>query len=200
MDDCQNVAACRSQISIGRELVLEISCPEVLALECADVVPDSLINELLEEIRIESESAYEMDYSFSVDVQDIGCDFVHEIEAEISLVGDCGQQVDCSIDITVAPEAKVFVPNVITPKENSENYITVYANPVIEEVEEFYIFDRWGELVFESFNFQPNDESAGWDGRFNNQVDQSNVYVCYAVLRSVAGEKITYKGDITLVK
>ena len=31
-------------------------------------------------------------------------------------------------------------------------------------VEEFRIYDRWGELVFEALDFQPDDPAHGWTG------------------------------------
>ena len=39
---------------------------------------------------------------------------------------------------------------------------------------ELYIYDRWGELVFESF-----DRSTGWDGTFRGKPMDPDVYDYY---------------------
>jgi hypothetical protein len=31
------------------------------------------------------------------------------------------------------------------------------------------VFNRWGEMVFERLNFNPNDASAGWDGKYKGK-------------------------------
>lgn len=199
-DECQNRTTCTSRLSVGEASTLAISCPETLELGCSEVEPDSLINRLLSLIEVESSTTFDLDYSYSIDIFEIGCDFIYEFEAKINAYGDCDQEVECRVSISVEPEAQVYIPNVFKPIGRAARFLTVYANPVIEEVEEFYVFDRWGERVFESFNFLPNDETSGWDGRFNGVVSQSNVYTYYAVLRSVTGEQLKYSGDVTLLK
>jgi gliding motility-associated-like protein len=60
------------------------------------------------------------------------------------------------------------------------------------------IFDRWGQLVFES-----NDINKGWNGKANggSQVAQLDSYVYVINLRAI-GDKhdYTYRGVITLIK
>ena len=68
----------------------------------------------------------------------------------------------------------VFVPNAFTP--GGDDNINDIFLPVVNGVEvqefEFYVFNRWGELIFESHHI--ND---GWDGRFKGEIVQQDAYV-----------------------
>ena len=67
-------------------------------------------------------------------------------------------------------------------------------------IESFQIFNRWGALMYEATDFQPNDRAFGWDGMQNGQAMQPQVFVYYAVVLFVDGEKRLIKGDLTLVR
>ncbi|NJN35282.1 MAG: hypothetical protein HC817_14570 [Saprospiraceae bacterium] len=40
----------------------------------------------------------------------------------------------------------------------------------------FRVFNRWGNKVFERYNFNPNVPEMGWDGIFKGQQQPSDVY------------------------
>ena len=62
------------------------------------------------------------------------------------------------------------------------------------------IFNRWGELVFESANFQPGDINSGWDGTFKNKQLNTSVFVIYVKYTRIDGTEGTYKSDMTLMR
>ena len=59
-----------------------------------------------------------------------------------------------------------------------------------------YIYNRWGELIFESTN-----KNIGWDGSFENKPVQNGVYV-YLVKGIIkdTNEQIERTGRVTLVR
>ena len=57
------------------------------------------------------------------------------------------------------------------------------------------IYDRWGNQVFET-----KDINAGWNGTYKNQIVQLETYGYYFEGECFQGEKITLKGNVTLVK
>jgi gliding motility-associated-like protein len=59
----------------------------------------------------------------------------------------------------------------------------------------FRIFDRWGEMVFET-----TDQSIGWDGTFRGKKLDPDVYVYYADITCVGGLNEIVKGNVTLMK
>ncbi|MGB4958107.1 MAG: gliding motility-associated C-terminal domain-containing protein, partial [Saprospiraceae bacterium] len=66
----------------------------------------------------------------------------------------------------------------------------------INQVEnyEFYVFNRWGQTVFESKNIQQE-----WDGLIKESKAQGDTYV-YVVKYSILGSSITVKGDVTMIR
>jgi gliding motility-associated-like protein len=106
-----------------------------------------------------------------------------------------------TVTVTVNQVESVFVPSAFTPNGDGVNDVfVVYGSVDVEEVEQLLIFDRWGELVHEADNFQPNDISAGWDGTFKGKKLNPAVFVYYTRIRLVNGETITRKGDVTLLR
>ncbi|MFM7638012.1 MAG: PKD-like domain-containing protein, partial [Bacteroidota bacterium] len=68
-----------------------------------------------------------------------------------------------SIDIHVYEELIFYVPNTFTPNNDEENqtFYPVLSQGMKRTYMEFYIYNRWGELVFES-----HDPGVGWDGTY----------------------------------
>ena len=96
----------------------------------------------------------------------------------------------------------VYIPNIFKPGSTGENSIfTIFGNErQIVNIKSFQVFDRWGELVFENFDFQPNDINAGWDGRVRGDNATPAVFVYYTEIEFIDGETILYKGDVTLFR
>ncbi len=101
--------------------------------------------------------------------------------------------------IPITPVPSVYVPNAFTPDADGVNDM---FTPVLygwENAEyEFYVFDRWGQIVFESFS-----PGEGWDGGINGiQVDsKTDVFVWKLILRSGdSGDKKEYVGHVTLLR
>ena len=68
------------------------------------------------------------------------------------------------------------------------------------EIKSFRVFDRWGSMVFEDYNFQPNDPSHGWDGTNKGKYLTPAVFVYTAEVLMIDGRIILLKGDITIVR
>jgi gliding motility-associated-like protein len=103
--------------------------------------------------------------------------------------------------VEVTNPLNVYVPNIFTPDGSGLNdRFTVFAGLGIEKVVTLRIFDRWGDLVFENQNFQPNDEKSGWDGTFKGQKMNPTTYVYYIELELSNGKKQVLSGDVTLMR
>ena len=105
----------------------------------------------------------------------------------------------------VVTDADIVFPNAFTPNANGPSGGTYdpksidndiffpYTSGVIDF--KFQIFNRWGELIFETDNIK-----QGWDGYYRDKPCQVGVYVwkAYAKLNN---DKIFNKtGDVTLLK
>jgi gliding motility-associated-like protein len=101
--------------------------------------------------------------------------------------------------IIIDADFTFFIPNSFTPNDDGVNDFFFGSGIGIAEYE-LYIFDRWGNMVFNS-NALPV-ESAKWDGRANHgkEIAQMDVYVWKVALTDVFGNKHKYIGTVTLVR
>jgi len=94
----------------------------------------------------------------------------------------------------ICDEPYVFVPNAFTPDGDGINDILyVRAHPTSEIV--FRVYDRWGELVFETF-----DEAIGWNGIFKGKEADPAVFDYYLEVLCPGNEKFFKKGNVTLIR
>ena len=96
-----------------------------------------------------------------------------------------------SITIGECP-VKLWFPNSFTP--NGDGHNDTY-HPVGKGVEKFSmsIFNRWGELIFETNTLEP-----GWDGTFKGTICAEDTYIFIATYSGSAGKTIQEKGPIIL--
>jgi gliding motility-associated-like protein len=102
--------------------------------------------------------------------------------------------------VIVKKARQVYVNNIFNPNSEENYIVTVFAGIDVAKVNSFYIFDRWGDQVFQQLNFLPNDYSKGWDGRVKGQDAQLGVYVWYCEVEFIDGEKKLFKGDVTVIR
>ncbi|HYG52734.1 MAG TPA: gliding motility-associated C-terminal domain-containing protein, partial [Flavobacteriales bacterium] len=57
------------------------------------------------------------------------------------------------------------------------------------------IFNRWGELIFES-----TDVNKGWDGYYRGVICTQDVYVWKADVTFIDGREFSATGDLTLLR
>jgi gliding motility-associated-like protein len=91
-------------------------------------------------------------------------------------------------------EPDVFMPNAFTPNGDNENdMLFVRGNNVKKMV--LKIYDRWGELVFETDN-----QSKGWDGTFKGILVDPGVFVYYLEITCVDDQEYFKKGNVTVIR
>jgi len=96
----------------------------------------------------------------------------------------------------VTPEFALYVPNAFSPTGDFKNEIfTPQGIGIDEERYNMYIYNRWGELIYETNNF-----AKGWDGRINGEVVQIDTYVYKIVVYDLKSEKHTLTGHVTVVR
>ncbi len=96
----------------------------------------------------------------------------------------------------------LYIPNAFTPNGDGLNEVfsPVASMPNVKEVEELRVFNRWGALVFENANFDPNDLSQGWNGTYQGSDAPSGVFMYQTKVRFLDGQLFTYSGAVTLVR
>ncbi len=108
------------------------------------------------------------------------------------------------INIFIVTQRSIEVPTGFSPGLDGpglNNLLHVHGTSnIVEKINSFRIFDRWGELVYENFDFQINDTSVGWDGTFNGNDMPGGVYVWQVEVDFVDGRTESYKGHTTLIR
>jgi gliding motility-associated-like protein len=74
--------------------------------------------------------------------------------------------------IYVRPESTIDVPTAFTPNGDGKNDIIYVDGWGIKKLTYFRIFNRWGQLLFET-----NDIKVGWDGTYNGVPQNMETYV-----------------------
>ena len=79
------------------------------------------------------------------------------------VTNDLGCSDSSTLYITINNTLSVYIPNTFTPdgEEHNDVFIPVFSPGFTPVDYEFTIFNRWGEVVFVSF-----DQDRGWDGTF----------------------------------
>ena len=124
--------------------------------------------------------------------------------------GTLDENVTCTDTASQVVTAKeggaTKIPNAFTPNPNGPTGGHVDGGsglndaflPITSGVQEFdmQIFDRWGNLVFES-----KDKNVGWDGYDKDgRLMPAGVYVFKLILRLADDQRETRIGDVTLIR
>ncbi|HEY3387902.1 MAG TPA: gliding motility-associated C-terminal domain-containing protein [Saprospiraceae bacterium] len=115
---------------------------------------------------------------------------------EATFINSLGcEQTDTLSFPTVPPSIKI--PNAFTPDngdEYNDHFRIIITGDV--EIEEFLVFNRWGQKVFDA----SETNTDGWDGTWKNEPAASDTYVYTATLRYPDGRKEIAKGDVMLLR
>jgi gliding motility-associated-like protein len=96
---------------------------------------------------------------------------------------------DCSVGI--------HFPTAFSPDGIGDNLNEQYSIIVGKDIKEFvfYIYDRWGNVMFES-----SSKTLKWDGTYKGVPCNTGVYAYMADVLFVTGEKKVFSGNITLIR
>lgn len=120
----------------------------------------------------------------------------------VKMMDDKGCEARDSIEIEVEIKRSVFIPTAFTPNgDGSNDVFTIRSgDQSIKTIKSFGVYDRWGELMFESEDFLPNETVHSWDGKFKGREADAGVYTWYAEVEFIDNLVEVYQGDITLIK
>lgn len=102
---------------------------------------------------------------------------------------------DYSLTVFVIPPSFISMPKSFTPNGDGMNDVIYVKGWYLQELVEFKVFNRWGEMVFSTTNI---DE--GWDGTFNGQLQKTDIYVYKIKALGVDGNVVHKEGYINLIK
>ena len=92
---------------------------------------------------------------------------------ELIAINSIGCTDTANVAIVVLDELVYFIPNTFTPDNDAFNnsFQPVFVSGYDPYDFDMYIFNRWGELIFES-----HDASVGWDGTYRGKMMENGTY------------------------
>jgi gliding motility-associated-like protein len=117
-----------------------------------------------------------------------------EVFRVVAIKDDLNRIESVSNTIELERPTTIYMPNAFTPDHDGSNdqFGAVGIN-----VEEYHlkIFNRWGELIFES-----SDIAYKWDGTHKGQLVPDGVYVYTLFAKElVTGKRISKTGTVTIL-
>ena len=98
--------------------------------------------------------------------------------------------------VLIRSEYALFFPNTFTPNGDGLNETFAPKGFGVDEAEySLIIFNRWGELVFETHTF-----SEGWDGTYKGEMSPSGVYVWRVDFVDLNGEGFQRTGQVKILR
>jgi gliding motility-associated-like protein len=106
------------------------------------------------------------------------------------------QDTTCKI-VVINDFFTLYVPNAFTPDNDGKNdFFFPVIDGFVDGTYQLYVFDRWGEIVFES-----NDPNGFWNGEHRGQRCKQDVYVWKIIIKDNATKKKrTYYGHVSLLR
>lgn len=96
--------------------------------------------------------------------------------------------------VQVTSDRDVFVPNAFSPNfDNKNDRLWVFGKGI--KSGKISVFDRWGEMVYQS-----EDLSEGWDGNYRDKPVNSGVYIYVVDITFYDDETTTRRGSVTLLR
>ncbi len=92
-------------------------------------------------------------------------------------------------------DPRILMPNAFTPDGDNINDMLRAIYIGMEELYYLRIYNRWGEKVFETKDF-----NAPWDGSWNGAPQPMGTFMYQVSGRSIPGLDITQSGNITLIR
>ena len=101
-----------------------------------------------------------------------------------------------TITIFVEDDFNIYIPNIFNPSDITNNAFKPLYKSSLIEINSFFIFDRWGNKVFDQ-NWSISQE--GWDGRYQGKELEIGVYI-YSIEYTIDNKRSTIRGPINLIR
>lgn len=140
---------------------------------------------------------YEVNYLWSngstesfITIKEMG---IYGIRVSLSETDNCYTKDSITINFDNCIQS-FFIPNTFSPNGDGVNDF-LYIQTISLKVLKFQLFDRMGNLVFETNNLKDR-----WDGVTQNGKIKAGVFIYYTVMEDLSGNPIIQRGNISVTK
>jgi gliding motility-associated-like protein len=191
--DAQNVAD--RYWTIAPDYVISKPTTDIIfqyAFEDVDICNQNIVQENLQAMRYNTNS---MTWN---DIEPIGIANKNDRTVTVSGLSQGDLYEPWTLVVEDKQPLTIFFPNAFTPDNDGLNDAFGPLGIDLENYDyKMYIFDRWGEMIFES-----DDVNKFWNGKpdGSNIIAPIGVYTWLAYLTDIYGEEYKYMGRVTLIR
>lgn len=147
-------------------------------------------------------------YWKSQELNIFSCENCPETNISPTVTGTCwliaesstGCKIKMPFGVHVLRHNEIFVPTAFSPNLDGINDKLAIFGKDGNSVQQFQVFDQWGEMVFSTTDIELNNESQGWDGKFNGKIMNTGVFIWVAKVSHKDGSSETLSGETTLLR
>ena len=127
---------------------------------------------------------------------------IQQTTYEVTITSKEGCSASATALLLVRKDLNIYVPNAFSPNGDGFNdiFLIYTGGNGIAQINSFQIFSRWGESVFQQYNFPPNDPQHGWDGKHKGELMNPAVFAWFAEVELIDGTKKLIKGDVLIAR
>ena len=117
----------------------------------------------------------------------------------LTAISDNGCTASDSAYVSIRTDAPIFLPNAFSPNGDEINDIfkIELTSPIVNRVHEFRVFDRWGNLLYET----GEENFSGWDGKTpNGELLPSGTYLYILSLDLINDMTIQKSGTVMVIR
>ncbi|NTS41313.1 gliding motility-associated C-terminal domain-containing protein [Flavisolibacter sp. BT320] len=113
----------------------------------------------------------------------------------IEITTDAGCVTVDSLAVTIVSKMDIMVPTAFTPNSDGRNDVLRPVLYGMRELRYFRVYNRWGQLLFET-----RQQHQGWDGKFAGKVQANQVVVWVAEGIGYNDQRLVRKGNTVLIQ
>lgn len=115
----------------------------------------------------------------------------------LSGTNDQGCEATDEVTVVVVPRPYALIATAFSPNGDGQNDILTINHSRIDELVGFYIYNRWGEIVYAN----TSDLNEGWDGKYNGENAPIGAFAYVLIVKPIGIESNwTTKGSVTLIR
>ena len=104
-------------------------------------------------------------------------------------------------DIKVNVHSLLRIPDAFTPNGDGRNDVFyIMGGPQGSRINDFAVFNRWGQKIFQVHDVLPDDPATGWNGNYKGAPVSPGTYVYMVTMGFADGTQEIFKGTVVLIR
>ena len=119
----------------------------------------------------------------------------------VTLIDTTGCIATARILVGVEKTIPLYIPNTFKPDDDGVNdFFSLGAGPAVDMLEYMFIYDRWGNLMYELPEPVKVFDWLGWDGTFRGKKMNPGIYIYRLRVSLIDGTSVDKAGDLLLIR